>query len=68
MSIQICLTHTTEYHYDRLVMLSPQIVRLRPAPHSRTTILSYSLKVEPAVRNPTDGGHRFRLMAGSQTD
>ncbi|MBT9611503.1 MAG: transglutaminase family protein [Aquabacterium sp.] len=49
MSIHVALNHTTHYTYDRLVNLSPQIVRLRPAPHCRTRILSYSLKVEPAV-------------------
>ena len=49
MSIHVALTHTTHYTYDRLVNLSPQIVRLRPAPHCRTRILSYALKVEPAV-------------------
>ncbi|WP_153111704.1 DUF2126 domain-containing protein [Propionivibrio limicola] len=47
MSIHVALTHVTHYRYDRLVSLSPQIVRLRPAPHSRTPILSYSLKVTP---------------------
>jgi uncharacterized protein (DUF2126 family)/transglutaminase-like putative cysteine protease len=48
MSIHIALNHLTHYRYDRAVGLSPQIVRLRPAPHCRTRILSYSLKVTPA--------------------
>ena len=48
MSIHVALSHITHYSYDRLVTLGPQIVRLRPAPHSRTQVLSYSLKVEPA--------------------
>jgi uncharacterized protein (DUF2126 family)/transglutaminase-like putative cysteine protease len=47
MAIQIALNHKTQYRYDRLVTLGPQIVRLRPAPHCRTTILSYSLKIHP---------------------
>ncbi|MBP6733739.1 MAG: transglutaminase family protein [Chromatiaceae bacterium] len=48
MSIHVALNHVTHYRYDRLASLSPQIVRLRPAPHCRTPILSYSLRVEPA--------------------
>src|SRR5882724_6927728 len=48
MSIHIALNHVTHYRYDRLVGLSPQVVRLRPAPHCRTRILSYSLQVRPA--------------------
>jgi uncharacterized protein (DUF2126 family)/transglutaminase-like putative cysteine protease len=48
MSIRVALNHVTEYVYDRPVTLLPHVVRLRPAPHCRTKILSYSLKVEPA--------------------
>jgi uncharacterized protein (DUF2126 family)/transglutaminase-like putative cysteine protease len=47
MPIHVALFHRTSYRYDRSVALSPHIVRLRPAPHCRTRILSYSLKVEP---------------------
>jgi uncharacterized protein (DUF2126 family) len=48
MVMHVALNHRTLYRYDRPVMLAPQIVRLRPAPHSRTRILSYSLRVEPS--------------------
>jgi uncharacterized protein (DUF2126 family) len=47
MSIYASITHLTHYRYDRPVTLSPQIVRLRPAPHSRTRVISHSLKVGP---------------------
>src|SRR5574343_691622 len=48
MSIHVALRHVTLYRYDRLVNLSPLVVRVRPAPHCRTPILSYSLNIEPA--------------------
>jgi len=48
VSIHVALKHLTSYRYDRSVMLGPQQVRLRPAPHCRTRILSYSLQVTPA--------------------
>jgi uncharacterized protein (DUF2126 family)/transglutaminase-like putative cysteine protease len=48
MSIHVALNHVTHYRYDRPVHLGPQIVRLRPAPHTRTRILSYSMRVLPA--------------------
>ena len=47
MPIRVALHHRTIYHYDRLVRLSPQTIRLRPAPHCRTPVTAYSLKVEP---------------------
>ncbi len=48
MSILVGLHHATRYTYDRATGLGPQIVRLRPAPHCRTRIPSYSLTVTPA--------------------
>jgi len=48
MSVQVALNHWTRYGYDKAVSIGPQVIRLRPAPHCRTPILSYSLHVTPA--------------------
>ena len=48
MTIRVALRHVTEYRYDKLINLGPQEVRLRPAPHCRTPVPSYSLTIEPA--------------------
>jgi uncharacterized protein (DUF2126 family)/transglutaminase-like putative cysteine protease len=51
VSIHVALLHKTQYTYDRPIGHAPHVVRLRPAPHCRTPILSYSQKIE--------GGHHF---------
>ncbi len=48
MSIHVALHHRTHYTYDRSVAHAPHVIRLRPAPHCRTRVLSYALRVEPA--------------------
>jgi uncharacterized protein (DUF2126 family)/transglutaminase-like putative cysteine protease len=55
MSIKASIYHLTHYRYDRPVILAPQIIRLKPAPHSRTKVLSHSLHVAP-------GGHFVNLQ------
>ena len=47
MGIQVAIRHHTKYIYDKAVKLSPQIVRLRPAPHTRSSVRGYSLNIKP---------------------
>lgn len=47
MTIRVAITHKTHYQFDRLVELSPHVLRLRPAIHSRTPIEAYSLRIQP---------------------
>ncbi len=73
MSIHVALNHVTDYRYDRPVTLGPQIVRLRPCPHSRTRILSYSMRVEPAQhfvnwQQDPQANYLARLVFPEKTD
>jgi uncharacterized protein (DUF2126 family)/transglutaminase-like putative cysteine protease len=67
MAIRIAVNHVTSYRYDRPVAFSPHVVRLRPAPHCRTPIVAYSLRVSPTEhflnwQQDPFGNHQARLV------
>src|ERR1700676_5525380 len=73
MSIQVALNHWTRYRYDKAVSVGPQVIRLRPAPHCRTPILSYSLQVTPAGRRlnwqlDAHNNHLARVLFPNKTN
>jgi len=73
MAIRVAINHKTEYRYDRLVSLSPHIIRLRPAAHSRTPVHSYSLRIQPEEhfinwQQDPFGNYQARLMFPEKTN
>nr|WP_241910434.1 transglutaminase family protein [Tamlana carrageenivorans] len=73
MALKIVISHKTKYKYDRKVSLSPHIFRLRPAPHSRTPIESYSIKIKPEEQffnwqQDPFGNYVARLVFPEKTD
>ncbi len=73
MSIHVAIEHRTSYRFDRAITVGPHVVRLRPAPHCRTPILAYSMRVEPAGcfinwQQDPFGNHVARLVFEEKRD
>lgn len=73
MSIKVALEHRTTYEFAQPVRVSPHVVRLRPAPHTRTPIEAYSLSVTPAAhfinwQQDPFGNWLARLVFPEKTD
>jgi transglutaminase-like putative cysteine protease len=72
MSVRVAITHRTEYLYDRAVVLSPHVFRLRPAVHCRTPITAYSLTITPEKhfihwQQDPFGNYQARVVFPDQT-
>jgi uncharacterized protein (DUF2126 family)/transglutaminase-like putative cysteine protease len=73
MALHVALTHQTTYRYDRTIGMGPQVIRLRPAPHCRTPILSYSLTLTPKThyvnwQQDPFGNFQARMVIPETTD
>ncbi|MBS0017528.1 MAG: transglutaminase family protein [Arthrospira sp. SH-MAG29] len=73
MSVKVSLNHQLVYHFENSVILGPHTLGLRPSPHCRTPISSYSLKIEPNDYTMTwqqdpYGNYLGRLNFLSKTD
>lgn len=73
MTIRVALHHNTYYKFDRRINLSPHVVRLRPAPHTRTPLHGYTLKISPAEhfinwQQDPFGNYQARLVFPEKTD
>jgi uncharacterized protein (DUF2126 family) len=73
MSIHVALKHRTTYRYDRPISMGPQVIRLRPAPHCRTPILSYTIKIHPEEKfvnwqQDPFANYHCRVMIPEKTD
>jgi len=61
MPIRVALHHKTVYQYDRLVSLSPQIIRLRPAPHCRANAAHSTGRRTPGKARSSQNARKRRF-------